>query len=503
VSAITTLDSPDGFMFFKPGMLAITSGYFLAREDDEAQLGVIANLAARKAAGLATKTRHFADDQIPRHILMAADRQGLPLIQLPDNAPPFNTFTTFFDTSVYCRGISAFVSKEELPVRLIACMKHEGIPALVSKLSEMLGREAVLVFDNHGLSVPAERIDSSFQRCMLKAHDKEHLTPSEEFPGLLGFFGTDDETGDPVAGIGLRFNSKTNSNGTIWLDCSRRAPDDNDAILLKSAFLACEVQNSQIRGYKQEQEHLRAQFIERLLSGQLQPGQQAKLLSSKADWRIPLATQLLVVLCPEKDEMRLDVCQAIRGFFKKKGHPCLIHLKQDTVAVLLPPAFFGQAELLQELRAELQEAFPRDGFVFGVGHSVATIDAHLSYEQACYAVTIGRAMDPAQTIHQFQRLGFYRLSCPHALPNERERFCYDYLGPIIESDKTTSLELMRTLRTFYECQENFSRTGKALYLRPNAVRYRISAIEKACHVDLSDFQDSLNMKTALCMLMIE
>ena len=94
----------------------------------------------------------------------------------------------------------------------------------------------------------------------------------------------------------------------------------------------------------------------------------------------------------------------------------------------------------------------------------------------------------------------FRLCCAEALPAELRLFCQDYVLPIIQVDSYAKLDLLRTLQTFFDCQENYSRAGNMLFLHPNTIRYRIETIGRICDVDFSDPEDVLNVKIALKLL---
>jgi sugar diacid utilization regulator len=501
VTSLIVLDSPDGYKFTEPDMLVVTSGYFLSNENAAAQLDLIKNLAARGVSGMAIKTSHFKDNQIPQHLVSQAETLDFPLIILLENSYSFRDLLTFFDTSLYCRGMNTFIRKDEFPIKFIQCLKSENIPGLAKQLSQLLGRNVTVLFDQMVVTYPAEHTNDVFPQKIAGFSSQRQIHPSQSFRGLLEYRCKDvGASGQAVLGLGMRFTYKSNSSCSIWIDCSELPPDENDEFLLKSVQLACEIENKQITNYQQEHEQHLAQFIEGLLSGQIQPGHEAALLSVSFNWRIPLETQLLVISCAGQAEFYLDIGSAVRSFFRSKSETSIVYLYQNCVVIFLPPSYINHIGLCTELRSELEMRFPKDHFVLGLGHAVALKNANLSYGQAKYAAKIGEQINTGHTVHQFRKLGFYRLACPAALPDEVARFCKDYLNPILEMDKTTSLDLLNTLRSYFECQESYSHTGKMLFVQPNTVRYRMEVIEKACHIDFSNHLDSLNMKLALYLL---
>jgi purine catabolism regulator len=501
VTSIIIIDGPSGYKYTEPNMLVMTSGYFLSQEDTTTQLDLIKKLAEREVAGIAIKSNYFKNNKIPQHLISQADMLNFPLITLGSDSR-FRNFAVFFDTSLYCRGPKSFMKKEDISSMFIKSLSSESLPGLAKQLHHLSGLNVTVLFEQKILSYPTEQTNDSFSQKIAGFSSKNHIKPSQEFPGLLEFRYENAESGQIIFGLGVEFRYKSNSVGSIWIDCSHRIPDENDAILLKSAQFACRIEIKQIINYQQEQARCRMQFIERLLSGQLSSWQEALLLSMGLNWRISSEIQLLAIPYADKSELFFDIESAVREFFRSKSEIIIVYPYQNNILTFLPSSYANPIEVCTKLQTELEKLFPKEHFSIGLGRVVSLKNARLSYEQAKYAAEMGKLINTNQKIHEFQKLGFYRLFCTGMLPDELFRFCDDYIGPLLELDRTTNLDLLTTLRVYFECQENYSRTGKVLFLRPNAVRYRLEVIEKACNINFGNHFDSLNMKLSLYLMPI-
>ncbi len=505
VSSLIILDSPNGYKFTEPNMLIISSGYFLSTEDTAGQRDLIKNLAAQRVAGLMIKPTHFKDYQIPQALITQAEISNLPFIILWNNSFSYRDFINFFDTHIYCRDSKSFLKKEDLPTQFSQCINAHSLPGLAKQLHLLSGHNVTALFSQQNVSYPAEHINSLFSQKVTSFASQKAIKPSVSFPGLLEFQSTDAQSEQAVFGLGMEFRYNANETASVWLDCSQQEPDENDAFLLKSAQLACKTETKLIINYQQEQARQRMQFIEQLLSGQLHSTEESAMLSRGLNWRIPLKTQLLVLSWANRADLYQDMEAAVHSFFKAKkakNEMVIIYPYQKNIAILLPPSYINQKGLLLELQASLENCFPKERFILGLGRAVSLKDTRVSYEQAKFAAHIGELLNSDLKFFEFQQLGFYRLYCMAALPDELFRFYDDYITPLLEMDKSTNLDLLHTLRVYFECQENFSRTGKALFLQPNAVRYRMEVIEKACNIDLKNHFDSLSMKLALYLIPI-
>jgi hypothetical protein len=79
----------------------------------------------------------------------------------------------------------------------------------------------------------------------------------------------------------------------------------------------------------------------------------------------------------------------------------------------------------------------------------------------------------------------------------RRTFTVRVLGPVLDYDARHDAGLLDTLRVFLDCSGSWSRTGAALGLHVNTVRYRIGRVEELTGRDLSLLADRVDVFLAL------
>ncbi|MDR2491957.1 MAG: PucR family transcriptional regulator ligand-binding domain-containing protein [Coriobacteriales bacterium] len=497
VSSICVLDSPTGYIYVHNNELVITSGYFIANEQIGSQADLIDNLVERGASGMLIKSLYFKDHEVPESIICRADALGFPVIGLPDYYSSHRELIAFFDSSVYCQGLESFMNKADLLSRFRSSIKLNSLPGLAKLLYQLGGKNVTILFNMCCVTFPSTSESSAFSQQISSFTSQRHAGPSKLFPGLVDFVSDEAFSGASAVGLGVEFGSEPDALGSLWIDCSRQEPDENDLVLLKNAQLACEIEFRHIAQYQQRQEQQRVRLIEQLLSGQTNPWRESTLALAGYHSRIPLDTQVLVVSCNGTPGLCLAAKVTAQDYFEQKSMVIVTHAYQNCAVAFLPTPCQGLSELLGGLREALRARLPDEQLVLGLGQAVPLRDASISYEQARYAALNGETVQGSQPFHEFKKMGFYRLACPSAHPNELRSFCNDYIGPLVKLNKSTNLDLLNTLNVFFECHENYSRAGKLLFLKPNAIRYRIELIEKACGVSFNNDFDLLNMKMAL------
>ena len=491
VTCINIIDGPFGYQYLKEGMLVLCSAYSIAGSTQR-QMEMMRQVHSRGVAAMALKAVHFPDNRIPQALCELADALSFPLISLSDTCPAYADFITYFSNSVYLRGVQSVVSKDELLKLLLLEIGQRGIEGLVRKMSSLLDRAAAVLFEDSCCHFPQGEDSAAFVKALSARGGSRSFAPAEGFPGLLRFPGAAADC------LGVKLKSGSSGRNYLWLFGGAQPFDDDDAAALDAAELVCELEIVQFLNYQQQSARRRRIFIDNLLSGKLKSLHEMLLVAKGLSWRLPLELQVLLITSPGgavgSQEMELGLDER----FQQEGRAVTVFPYQDDLVVLLPA---GEDAVPCEAVAEtLASCFPGQTFRFGLGRRVGLKDTHISYAQARYALRAGRRISPERSIIRFEEMGMFRLCCAEAMPAELRLFCQDYVLPIIQVDSYAKLDLLRTLQTFFDCQENYSRAGNMLFLHPNTIRYRIETIGRICDVDFSDPEDVLNVKIALKLL---
>lgn len=503
VSSINVIDGISGARYARPKMLLITSGYFLAQSSPEKIRNMLQDFSKCGIAGLLSKVKYFENHIFPQFMIDEADHINLPLIELANDDATFTDFFSFFNSHLYCFGINGFMKFGNLTENLINAIKKNSLSGFASELHRLSGRNVVIHFNRDNMSYPADMTDpSTLARDLSMASDLACIRPARSYPGLKEYLRNDGHSFDNVVGLGINFDVQLEPLGSIWLDCHERAPDANDAILLENAKLAAELEIRQIMNFQQEELELRAKLIDKLLAGELKTWYETTLFIRGLKWHVPDKLRMLVILCEISSEKYQDICIAACHYFQKHDENILVHQYERNVIVFLPADMSQRDETIADLTLYLKKRFPSISVIMGLGRESLLNNANISYEEALFAARVGSKLKSPDSLFEFTKLGCYRLFSPAVFPDEMAKFCRDYLSPILEPDASSgsSLDLIGTLRTYFENGQHLSKTALQLHLQPNSVRYRLGVIEEACHINLSDHNDILSMQIAMALL---
>jgi len=117
--------------------------------------------------------------------------------------------------------------------------------------------------------------------------------------------------------------------------------------------------------------------------------------------------------------------------------------------------------------------------------------------EAREALRIGRRVHGSGRLVAFSELGLYRVLYALRDSPELRTFCEQLLGPLVEYDRRYGQNLVETLEAFFECHGNLSQTAQRLGYHRNSLNYKIGRIQEIGGIDLEDPETRLALQVAL------
>lgn len=143
------------------------------------------------------------------------------------------------------------------------------------------------------------------------------------------------------------------------------------------------------------------------------------------------------------------------------------HVKQWTIKI-------GR-QLIQNINQSLEHI----SVSMGIGR--AQLDPsglYRSWLQAKEALEIGRQIHDGGHMWHFDELGIYRILTNLRESAEIKRFRKEILGGLLSYDEERGSDLVHTLETYFENNQEMSRTADHLHIHYNTLRYRLRRIEE-------------------------
>ena len=179
--------------------------------------------------------------------------------------------------------------------------------------------------------------------------------------------------------------------------------------------------------------------------------------------------------------------------------------------VVIQPTKHEQTQLeckqdINKLKQFIEQENSKILIKIGVGKMVHGI-THLkdSYREAQDALSFIHIMDgfsDNSDILLFSELGIFKLLCQETNPNVLIEYVPESLQKLYNYKKSQQKELITTLKTYLNYNQNLSKTAQSLYVHYKTVAYRIDKISEITGMDFNNPNEMLEVRIGLIIYQI-
>lgn len=193
-----------------------------------------------------------------------------------------------------------------------------------------------------------------------------------------------------------------------------------------------------------------------------------------------------------------------RGAIELHWHSPLIDWWQDGLVAVLSPAAPGPEEgtedevtalavtLAQRLLAATRETVPGTALTLGISRYTREPERlGIALDEARLALSIGARLGRIGELITFEETGTYKLlfRLYADRPDELRDFYASTLAPLVEYDRGSQTELVRTLATYLANDGSLAETAGQLFTHRHTVRYRLDRITELIGLDVGRTDD--------------
>lgn len=497
VQRLNVMEVPDVLAWVKPHELLLTTGYPL-RNTPESLSRFVGELDRRGLAALAIKLGRYLDD-VPDEMIEEADRLGFPVIELPGDAA-FDDILNQVLTDILNRQAAVLAESEEVHRILVQIVLNGGgLEELTTELAGIMDA-AVFATDSDGNVLARAGADA------LLAAATRHCLDSE---GRLGL-------GDETPGAGgshamVRVMAGGADFGRIVAYAEPGRLNERDVHTLERAATVSALVITKQSAVAAVESKYRGDFLRDVLSGR--PGDDDQVIAHARslgwDFHRPMAVVVAELddeppTSPQSDHRgaqdRLASAWAaeVRSHDRKAAVAGFAH---EVVLVLgVPPDGHVVPLVRQLVRAVTEDRRLPLTFSTGVSRTVLVPSGlPQAYEQARDALRVGRRMQGAGALADFDSLGVHRLLSLVNDTAELQAFVTETLKSLAEPTPVAA-DLRTTLDVLLETNLNVAETARRLHFHYNSLRYRILKLERIVGPFTEDPALRLSLTLALRVL---
>jgi PucR family transcriptional regulator, purine catabolism regulatory protein len=486
---------PDIATLLRGGELVLTTGIGLPADDDGIR-AFVADLADVGVAGLVVELGRRYAGTVPKVMAAAAERRGLPLVELR-RGMPFVQITEAVHALIVDVQLTELRATEEIHQRFTELSVEGAEPAEVVRQTAALAG-APVVLENLSRQVLA--YDAAGDSAELLLDNWEQHSRRVRASGRTGY---DADTGWLVTAVGAR--------GQDWGRLLLRWPGGDGPPPNRLTILVERAASTLALGrlIRRDAEGLERQIHRTLLTALLDHSRPVDevVLRAKA-LGVPLDRRHLVgvVACHRLDEPgpeRLrDLAEAVGQALRDAKLPGLTSPIDDHAvgALLALRGPSDEEKALAAFAAALSRS--RAGVIVAAGSGVGTPrEARRSLVEARQVADAARHDRREVAVFRLPHVGLAGLL--HLLRDEPrlQTFVERELGPLLEYDARHPKEqLLGTLRAYLEAGRNKSAAAAAAHLSRPAFYERLARIGRVLGVDLDAVDTCLSLHVALLAL---
>ncbi|MFG1950331.1 PucR family transcriptional regulator [Micromonospora sp. NPDC048830] len=460
--------------WLRGGELLLTTGLKI---DDPEQFGpYVHRLADAGLAGLGFGVG-LGYDQVPGPLIQAAEERGLPVLEVPVDAP-YVAISEAVSNLLAAERYDTIARAFDAQQALTAAAVESGRGGLVAEVSRALGGWAVL---------------TDLAANVVRAHPAE---AADRLPALLPDVMRTRERGirssgsvvGPTESVAIHtLGARGRMRGFLIAGVPGAASDYSRMVLAGAvALLSLEMERSQAA--RQQVRRLRADQLAQILRGAV-TGEVAA--QHALAWDLdPAAVRVGVYFCAASRGSQ--VCDELNELMAEANLPGAVVAqeagRQARVAVLIDGSEAATAALAR--LASVRPMVP-----LGLGDVVPIEQVGLSYRAATHAAEVGRAerravtrFDDLEALHML-----FRAQSPQALAG----FVRRVLGPLKQHDRGREGALVATLSTFLAHNGHWNESAAELGIHRHTLRTRIDRIEQITGRDLDSAYGRMELWLAL------
>lgn len=487
ISGVNIMDNPDTFRWIKPGELLLTTGYVFL-ENPSLQTSMISDLKKAGCSALCIKSKRFLDE-IPKEMLEASEKEGLPLIELP-------SYYSLADISeevtkhLFQEQFQDVLKEQTLLNTLFNCyFQGNSMEEILAILSAHTG-SSIFILDNnkagswYALSPRDQALlkDGTFTFELLSQQGKTSKVKLQEevrTAALMPFSNSRyslcilyEEDKQP--------NWDTMSHALMILDFSRNN---------------IEIKHSHVLNYYDS-------FFHFLMSEE--SFTEAYQMQICGYYGLPQPSDCICLLISvyEKDSKAL---KQLVNEYEKQLHASSLSKSSYFIAwnnTNICICFFKDKSpaLYSKIRSFVSESAKDSKAVFGISRP-ALLPLKEAYREASLMLSLS-GLFPEEHCFFFQdHLLFWTIS---RMTSEEKKAIYQMtIEPLVNYDLEAHASLTETLRAYFNCHLNASQAASRLYIHRNTFQNRMEKIHSLIEFHPDDYNNLYSVYLGLCIYLYD
>ncbi len=519
ITKVNVMEVPDIIEWVSEGEFLITTAYSI-KDNIKILLELIPKLSTKGVAGLGIKVGRYVSE-LPSDIIKLADELGFPIIEVPFSASHTDVISGIL-TEVINDQMNMLIKIDGFSREVMNIMMKGGsLKEIVGKLYENIGN-SLAIYEN--MSDSCEILCNEGDKNIIDNIIYEHISlkhiEESNYDEVGNYKIYKDEIREKIikrVAIPIVIEAVEYGWIFIWLDKKELTPLDNMLIESYAHIIALDFVKK-LSLYNMESNY-KLEFFDDLLSDNENRQKRAIERGKTFEFYKTLKYTVIVILLKDiyasnklvsnkgsSSQGSISDLLFITGRIAKLHGERIVYVdKSDRILILYGSERNKNSQTIksevinfcQKIFEEALKKFDENKLTIGIGRSYDRAqELYKSYGQAKLIVENLRKTN-TKNIKHYDDLGLYRILAFEGLQSELIEFCSDTIKPLIEYDKVNNSELIKTLKTYFECDGNMKKISEKMYMHYNTIIYRVQQIKDITGLDLENGDSRLNLEVAL------
>lgn len=523
IAKLNIMEVPDIINWVSKGEFILTTAYSL-KDNVDLLTDIIYEFNKKQVAGVAIKTQRYIT-QVPKETLELADKEGIPIIEIPYNVA-FSTIISQVSEYIVSKQIATFQSLNKINNDLFMIMVNGGkTQDVLLKIHELLNKNTISITDYilDEKIIISKRNEDKYLYDEILTSEKRKFTKNyheNEFVGDNNIYTRYDMiNGEKIKRHCIHVIIKGYPNATIniWEDESEINNIYLKVLESASTLIALQITN-RLSILEIESNH-KLEFMENLLSLNIE--KYNKAIEKERMFNFNHKAENAVVLIKFKSKNNKNNSSNI--FFNKeirlsnaidklsrslelnvltgvKDHYILLVVGSKSEYDSKKDKFEVQLnKFCSELIYKANNYGIHEDFDVGVSKTYTnTIDIGKGYREALNCIDYLKYKNTR--LMRFKNLGIYKILTNESIENELVDMYRDYIYYLRKYDKDKNTNLVDTLKKYFEHSGNVKKISEDMYSHYNTIVYRIARIKEILKIDFDNYEEMLNVQIALKVL---
>ncbi|HEX5563491.1 MAG TPA: PucR family transcriptional regulator ligand-binding domain-containing protein [Sporosarcina sp.] len=510
IEGVTIMEGPDIANWIKGGEVILTSLYSIRNFSENEQKDFVSKLAEKRVSALVIKEH---SEEISTQLLEAGERNRMPIIQLPQEVPFVDVMYPIMG-ELFNKQVTKLQYYKEIHDRFTALsLADKGLEKIIHTLEELIGNPVALFDRNFSCIVSTYPELANFEM-VEKVHFYEQ-TSGIKFPHyrqIVKYPDLDNIKGHQIV---VPIEALNHNKMYLLIGEIHKSLGELDLIAVENAATSLSLELVKQFAVAEVEKKYKNDLIEELISGRIQSIQAVYEKANVIGWDFNGSFAAVLFKINRQTESMLKQ----KGDLADRSH----FLVSEAIHHYLPNGIITNKSNLFIVLWKIEKTSKNDNawmnqikrtaltiqtvvnkqvndidVQVGIGSAVSDItEIPKSYREAHDALDLGETLNGLSSITAFSELGIFRLLRHVKDSSALLQFIPKSLKELLDYQQANQSDLLETLQTFLECNQNATQTAKHLFVHYKTVMYRLERIKEITGMDFDDSEEMLSVRVGL------